>query len=89
MDTKDMWIGLGGLALITALVVGSLFGAYKVGRWYERKDLTQYFAQMTVATYQDGYQDGFKLSTELANRACTAEKKAMKQVWEADEDGRY
>lgn len=45
---------------LTLLTVfwASCYGAYKAGRYLERKDLTAVFVRMTQKTYSDGYQDG-------------------------------
>lgn len=90
MDNRDLWIGVGGIALITTIVAGLFFLTFKAGRYYERRDLTQYFAQMTIDTYSDGYRDGFKMAQNLATKACDAEKKDILKVYEEDEsNGRY
>lgn len=59
MDSnRDIWIGIGGLVLSVSLVVGFGYGAYKLGRYYERRDLTEALRENVSVAYYDGFGDG-------------------------------
>lgn len=46
------------IVLLISVFFGCTFMTYKVGRYLERKDLTQYFVQMTEKTYWEAFEDG-------------------------------
>ncbi len=60
METSDIVIGITGLIVVIALMLGIPYGCYRYGKYAERRTLTQFFVQMTQDTYYDGFKDGHK-----------------------------
>lgn len=87
MDDKDFWIGISGflsvigLLALVAVIGGSIYGGYKLGKKHERKALTQFFITATEATYADGYNDGMLIGVTSGRAQLLHEQN--------DEDGRY
>ncbi len=48
-------------SIIVALLIGTGYTSYRVGKWKERKDYTLAFIQATQDTYQEAYADGEKI----------------------------
>ncbi len=53
-----------GILIVLALLVGSLYTGYRIGKWKERKDYTLYFIKATQDTYNEAYADGEKAGRE-------------------------
>jgi len=56
MELND-WVALG---LVSLIGFSSHFGAYKLGRYLERKELTRYMIPAFQASYDDGATQGLK-----------------------------
>ena len=70
MDIKDIWIGIGGLVVYLLVSLGSTYGAYRYGRFAERRLLTEIFIQQTKDTYYEGYDDGAKKGKAEGLKSC-------------------
>ena len=60
MEFKDIWIGVIGLMIYLLLLIGGSYGAYRYGRYAERRLLTAVFMQTMEQDYYVGYGEAEK-----------------------------
>ena len=69
METKDILVLIGVLTVILFMP----FAGYKIGRYLERRDLTEEFKKQFEYAYIQGIQDGYKKGYKEASVGCDQE----------------
>lgn len=79
MDIEDISIAA-FLSLLVAVFAASSYGAYKTGRYLERKELTAAYKASMEQDYLTGLQDGYNKARKELKDECEEEP---------EHDGRY
>ncbi len=87
MNDNDLYIGLLGAALALLLLLGMPYGAYKYGRFAERRLLTEAFMKTMEQDYSVGYTSGFK--DGKAQGLVTGRALGRMEILAEEDDGRY